>query len=106
MMKLIYTNENRFLVSNIKNVVQDCGIEIVLKNEYIAGGAGDLSPFDTWLELWVVNERDYPRAMELITGIESADSANDWVCNNCHETNSASFDICWKCQNDKPSIIK
>ena len=99
-MKLIYTNENRFLVSNVKNIIQNAGIEIFLKNEYVAGGAGDLSPFDTWLEVWVEDE-DYERATQLINDIQNTKNAADWVCPVCNETNSASFDFCWQCQHER-----
>ena len=101
-MKLIYTNENRFIVSNIQNIIENAGIEIHLKNEYVAGGAGDLSPFDTWLELWVENDTDYNRAMDIIESIEKTDNSHDWFCGKCHEKNSASFEICWKCQEERP----
>jgi len=103
-MKLLYTNENRFLVSNVKNIIQDAGIEIMLKNEYVGGGAGDLSPFDTWLELWVVEDRDYEKALKLVNSLENPGNSHDWVCSKCHEVNIDSFDICWQCQNEKPLL--
>jgi len=103
-MKLLYTNENRFLVSNVKNIIQDAGIDIMLKNEYVGGGAGDLSPFDTWLELWVVEDRDYEKALKLVNSLDIPGNSRDWVCSKCHEVNTASFDICWQCQNEKPLI--
>jgi len=101
-MKLIYTDENRFLVSNMKNILQNEGVDVTLKNEYIAGGAGDLSPFDTWLELWVT-EKDYAKALKIITSIDNTDSTHDWFCSQCHEKNSASFEICWQCQHERDS---
>ena len=100
-MKLIYTNENRFIVSNIKNIIENTGIEISLKNEYIAGAAGDLSPFDTWLELWV-EDNDYNKAITILENIEKNDNSHDWFCNHCHEKNNTSFEICWNCQHEKP----
>lgn len=100
-MKLIYTNENRFLVNNMKNIVQNADIEVSLKNEYIAGGAGDLSPFDTWLELWVVDEKNYKQAMQLIKEAQTTDNEHDWFCPQCHEINNAAFEICWQCQHEK-----
>ncbi|RDH80720.1 MAG: hypothetical protein DIZ80_16975 [endosymbiont of Galathealinum brachiosum] len=100
-MKLIYTNENRFIVNNIKNIIENTGIEITLKNEYIAGAAGDLSPFDTWLEIWVENE-DYNKAMQIVDDIDNADNSHDWFCSNCHEKNNASFELCWQCQSERP----
>ena len=52
-MRLLYTNENRLIVSNAKNIVEDAGIDVVLRNEFAVGGMGELAVFDTWLELWV-----------------------------------------------------
>jgi len=101
-MKLIYTNENRFLVSNIQNIIQNENIDVSLKNEYVAGGAGDLSPFDTWLELWV-SEEDYEKALEIISSLNNSDNADDWFCSQCHEKNSSSFEICWQCQHERDS---
>lgn len=101
-MKLIFTQQDRLLVNNARNIVESAGIETVLKNEYAAGAAGDLSPFDTWLELWVVNDADYVDAMKIIEAISSNKSEGDWVCANCGERNDASFDICWQCQHDRP----
>jgi len=100
-MKLIFTQQNRLLVNNARNIVESAGIETVLRNEYASGAAGDLSPFDTWLELWVVNDEDYDKAMKIIEGISSKQSRSDWVCSICGEKNDASFDICWKCLNER-----
>lgn len=100
-MKLLYTNENAFIVSNIQNIMHNAGINVTLKNEYVAGGAGDLSPFDTWLELWVTEDKDYEKAMKIISSIDNSDSTHDWYCSQCHEKNSASFEICWQCQHER-----
>ncbi len=59
-MKLVYTNENRFIVNNAKNIVEAAGITVTLKNEFSVGGIGELSAFDAWLELWVVEVRFMP----------------------------------------------
>ena len=99
-MKLIYTNENRFITSNVQNIIQNAGIEITLKNEFIAGAAGDLSPFDTWLELWV-EDADYDKAVELVASLEETVNARDWICPKCNEINSASFELCWNCQTER-----
>ncbi len=101
-MKLIFTQQNRFLVSNARNIIENAGIETVLRNEYASGAAGDLAPFDTWLELWVVNDADYAEAMKIIEAISSRNPQEDWVCPNCGERNDASFEICWQCQNARP----
>ena len=101
-MKLLYTNENRYLVHNIQNLVENSGIEIMLKNEFAAGAAGDLVPHETWLELWVVNDDEYDKAMDVISSSFSRDEDIGWVCSNCQEQNDASFDFCWNCQHSAP----
>jgi len=102
-MKLLYTNENRYLVHNIQNLVEYYGIKIMLKNEFAGGGAGDLVPHETWLELWVVNDDEYDKAMNVISSSFSHDADAEWVCNNCQEINNASFDFCWNCEHSAPS---
>jgi len=101
-MKLIYSNENRFIVSNIQNVIENAGIETLLKNEFIAGAAGDLAPLDTWLELWIKNDKNYIKAVNIINALDETKNNNSWVCDNCHEKNGVAFEICWRCQNAKP----
>ena len=103
-MKLIFTSENRFLVGNAQNIVENAGIEVVLKNEYAAGGTGELSPLDTWPELWVIHDSDYEAAIDLIENATSSENAKEWRCGNCREINDASFEFCWKCQSEKTEI--
>lgn len=55
-MKKVFTHENRLIVFNLKNLLQEQGIECLVKNEFASGGVGDLSPFETWPELWVLND--------------------------------------------------
>lgn len=98
-MKLVYTHENRYLVHNIQNIVANAGIQIMLKNEFAAGAAGDLVPHETWLELWVVNDVDYDKAIQAIDTSFSSEDDADWICHHCSEKNNASFEFCWRCQN-------
>jgi hypothetical protein len=100
-LKLIYTNENRFLVNNCKNIVENAGIAVMLKNEYAFGGVGDLSPFDTWLELWVLDDADYDKAVTIIATALRESHEQDWECGQCHEKNDPSFEVCWQCQNSR-----
>lgn len=103
-MKLLYTHENRLIVSNAKNIVEAAGITIMLKNEFAAGGVGELSAFDTWLELWVVDNSDFEPARDLIKASFSAENTAPWVCSSCKEDNDAAFEVCWNCQNEHQAI--
>ncbi|RYF98560.1 MAG: DUF2007 domain-containing protein [Chitinophagaceae bacterium] len=99
-MKLIYTHENRLLVSNIQNILDNAGIAVTLKNEYAAGASGDLSFLNTWLEVWVINDEDYEKALIITNKAFNSNHTTEWVCTDCKETNDASFDLCWNCQKE------
>jgi len=99
-MKLIYTNENRFLVSNARNILENENIDVLMKNEFIGGAAGDLSPFDSWQEIWV-KDKDYSKAKTLLSVLTDNNVFIDWVCAACGEENDTSFEFCWNCQKER-----
>ena len=97
-MKLIYSHESSVIVGNIKNLLSLSHIDVVLKNEFASGGVGDLSAFDAWVEVWLVNEHQEEKAMAIINDAMSANQKADWFCMHCKERNAGSFEICWQCQ--------
>ena len=101
-MKLIYTHENRFLVYNIQNIVENAHIQTTLKNEYASSAAGDLVPHETWLELLVVADRDYDLAIAAIDTAFKPKTQLPWVCPECSEPNEPAFELCWQCQTEWP----
>lgn len=101
-MKKVYTSENRFLVSNARNILEAAGIEVTLRNEYAGSAMGELSPIDTWMELWVVRERDYERACVILDEALSDSTAPPWTCASCGEVNDAAFELCWQCAAEAP----
>jgi len=100
-MKIIYSNENNFLVNNVKNLIEAQGIEVFVKNEYAQGAIGEISAFDSWPELWLVNGSDFDRAMKVVNSPLESEGAAEWQCGGCSEKNDASFEVCWKCQHEK-----
>lgn len=101
-MKKVFSHENRLIVFNLKNVLQEHGIASVVENEFASGGVGDLSPFETWPELWVLNDSDEERAMKVIDSLNQT-TRQDWICPVCGEKNPGSFQICWKCGAEAPT---
>ncbi len=100
-MKLVYTDENRFFVNNIKNILQNSGIKILVKNEFTSSVIGEVSPTDGWLELWVADGAEFEVAKKIIQKRFSEQGSVDWQCSHCSEKNDASFDFCWQCQTEK-----
>jgi hypothetical protein len=100
-MKMVYTNESRFLVGNARNILQAQGIDVVLRNEHASSAIGEVSAFDAWVEIWVLNDSDYSRACAVIEASLSEKDAVAWLCEHCKEENDASFELCWNCQGDR-----
>lgn len=100
-MQLLYTNENRYLVLNIKNLLENAGIAVVLRNEFAGGAAGLLAPNETWLELWLVNDVDADTAWDIIAEATEP-TTGEWQCRQCGEKNDPSFELCWQCQQTRP----
>lgn len=102
-MRMVFSNENRFIVANAKNILEAHGFTLFINNEHAAGVVGELSAFDAWLELWVVNDADYDRACEVLKRALSDRNASSWQCEHCHEENDASFELCWHCGAASPA---
>ncbi|MGC9493422.1 DUF2007 domain-containing protein [Vibrio genomosp. F10] len=99
-MKLIYTCENQFLITNAKNIIDALGIETFIKNEFSTGAVGEISAFDCWPELWVVDDTDFETAALAIESMIKPKNTSTWVCLHCKEVNEPAFELCWKCQHD------
>jgi len=103
-MKRLYSHSNSLFVYNIKNILENNGIECRLKNDLMSSAAGEAPPTETWPEIWVVRERDYDTAEKLIDeSINGDPSATSWFCNQCSETNPPAFELCWKCNSERSS---
>ncbi len=96
-MKKLYTHENRIIIFNLKNVLEDQGIEVIIMNEFASGGAGDLATFDTWPELWIEDDAQFKHAESVLNNIVYNPKDDYWYCRGCQEKNDASFELCWKC---------
>jgi hypothetical protein len=100
-MKLVYTHENKLLVENAKNLLTQHAIECTLRNEFAAGGIGDLAPIQAWPELWLLDDADIPEANQLIATLAVDSDASEWECSACGEINEPAFESCWSCQADR-----
>jgi len=96
-MKKLYTHENRIIIFNLKNVLQDKGIECSIINEFASGGAGDLATFDTWPELWISDDDRFVEAESILQKIVFDHNEDYWYCPGCREKNGGAFELCWKC---------
>lgn len=103
-MEKVYSTDNRFMVWHIKNILQNAGIECVVKNDLLSAAAGVLPPTECWPEVWVLNDANVAKAKSLMSDAldvsalhQNLVKGDDWLCLNCQETNESQFYHCWQC---------
>ena len=96
-MQLIYTHANPMIVENIKNLLENAGIKVQVKNQFALGAVGELAPINAWPEIWLERNGDMERAKKLVASLNTDCEEAEWVCEKCGEKNGGSFEVCWKC---------
>jgi hypothetical protein len=104
-MKRVYSTDNIAKAWNIRNVLEQQGIEAVVKNEQLYSVAGELPITECMPEVWV-KPLYCQRAEQIIAEIENAPEPQgaDWHCTHCGESNAINFALCWNCEgsDDRP----
>ena len=97
-MKAVYSSPHLFWVVYYQDILQSNGIECLIKNEYLSGGAGELPPNECWPRLYV-DDKDFDRAEQLIQAELNSKPTDTpaWTCSQCGEDNEGQFAVCWKC---------
>ena len=97
-MKLVYSHPNPIMVGSMCSALNALGIETEIRNDLLGGATGELAPDETWVELWVVDEAQANLASKHLNEIIEQPEGTNWICNACHESNPATFEVCWRCQ--------
>ncbi|HEV2430170.1 MAG TPA: DUF2007 domain-containing protein [Burkholderiales bacterium] len=92
-MKRVFSSYNQTAVYHARNLLENAGIGILVRNAILSSAMGELPPAECQAELWVLDDSDERRANEIlsqqVTGV-------DWTC-ACGETLGAQFTQCWRC---------
>ena len=104
-MKKVYSSPLSLMIGHLRNVLEAEGIRCVVKNEFLAGGAGELPPIECWPELWVERPIDHERAETLIQATLAVNEpdGDSWTCPRCSETLEPQFETCWNCGACRPA---
>ena len=107
-MKRVYVSTNPADAHLMKGVLENEGIRAVVQGEALWGARGELpvTP-ETCPSVWVVNDSDYERALEVISTLTQSEGlvatgGEEWRCDGCEETNESQFTECWQCGKDRP----
>lgn len=98
-MKKVTSHESIVTINHYRNLLAAEGIESFLRNEHLGGIVGEIPFQEVWPELWVRNDLDYDRALQLIdaSNVLEESTGVDWRCRKCNEHNEAQFAVCWNC---------
>ena len=80
----------------VQQMLEAVGIRCHTFNEHAAGGLGELAATAVWPEVWIVREQQCSLARSIIEEYERAPEKNI-DCEQCGESNPATFEICWRC---------
>lgn len=97
---LIYTHPMLYQVVNVQNLLAHKHIKTTVRNEFSGGATGELSANDTWVELWLDDERDLAVAEAIIRDMKT-EAEQEWFCSHCGESNAGSFEVCWQCGTER-----
>ena len=98
-MKKVTSSSSLVTINHYKNLLESEGVPAFLRNEHLGSIVGEMPFQEVWPELWVRNDLDYDRALQLIDAenlIRESPSEN-WRCRHCGEDNEGQFAACWSC---------
>lgn len=98
-MKKLTSADSLVTISHYRNLLASEGIPTTIKNEFLGSVVGEIPYFEAWPELWVKNDLDYDRALQLIdaANIAAESPLAPWVCRHCGADNEGQFGACWRC---------
>jgi len=97
-MKKLIAADSLITINHYKNVLESEGIAAFIRNEHLGSIVGEMPFQEVWPELWVRNDLDYDRALQLIdVTIAEESPSSPWKCRNCGSDNEGQFAACWSC---------
>ena len=98
-MKRVLSGSSLPDTAHFKNVLEQAGIDCLIKNASLGGGIGELPAIDCSPELWVLSGADADRASAVLRDAMRADqrvTEAPWRC-GCGTDVEAQFAVCWNC---------
>ena len=97
-MKKLTSSDSLVTINHWKNILESEGIPCQIRNEHLGSIVGEMPFPEVWPQLWIVNDLDQDRAMQLINADAVDESPSEpWNCGKCGEENEGQFAACWNC---------
>jgi hypothetical protein len=96
--KKVTSADSLVTISHYKNLLVSEGIAAFIRNEHLGSIVGEMPFQHAWPELWVRNDLDYDRALQLIdSSLRDESPSAPWQCSHCGVENEGQFGACWSC---------
>ena len=100
-MKVIYVNADYTRVGFYQSVLEAAGISCFIRNA-VANGITEIPIPIFYPTLCVLNDEDYPRAVEELGVIfRPAPRLPKWLCPKCGANVPGNFETCWRCEHER-----
>jgi len=98
-MKKLTSSESLVTINHYRNLLASEGILTFIRNEHLGSIVGEMPFQEVWPELWVRNDLDYDRALQLLdrTTLEAESPGTPWRCSRCRQDVEGQFAACWNC---------
>ncbi len=98
-MKKVTAVDSLITINHYKNILISEGIPAFIRNEHLGSIIGEMPFPEVWPQLWVENDLDYDRALQLIDSANVIDESpkTPWRCKSCKAENEGQFSACWQC---------
>lgn len=97
-MKRVFSAEHGLMMEHIRDILEEEGINCMIKNLNLAGAMGEIPPIECWPEVWILQDEDYDRANSIVENLikDSDKYQSSWIC-QCGEKIEGQFTDCWNC---------
>jgi hypothetical protein len=98
-LKKVTSADSLLTINHYKNLLVSEGIPAFIRNEHLGSIIGEMPFQEVWPQLWVENDLDYDRAVQLIdaANVISESPQTPWRCKSCKTENEGQFAACWQC---------
>lgn len=108
-MRKVYEHADYAIVGYYQTVLEEAGILTLVKNVGASMGTGEIPFTEVYPELWVMDDAEHDRAMELLSALREAGppasaAEFEWTCAACGEKVEGNFGECWNCGADRPAV--
>ena len=86
----------------VMSLLETAEIPCLVRNADLSMALSELTPMESAPEIWILNDEDFPRAVEIVGTWRTAEVTDpgSWVC-RCGEALEGQFTSCWKCGRER-----